>query len=213
MKINIKKLPFIIAIIISITLMLALITSYLNPVLFTIGLAKDGKYKAINTKLDWNNPTITYLPNAEPCPKDRLDIKKFEYIIAHPRRQNNGFLLAEKNILGQASCNDLDEFLELVKTKDLSIEGQNPNPDKFQNGKVQTSLQKWISTPIEERYYNPSRSDNVHSEDINDFKKLKKGMTDDQVNKIVGLADIGFGSGGGSLIQEVNSRMLSIKME
>jgi hypothetical protein len=52
MKINIKKPPFIIAIIISITLMLALITSYLNPVLFTIGLAKDGKYKAINTKLE-----------------------------------------------------------------------------------------------------------------------------------------------------------------
>jgi hypothetical protein len=177
-------------------ILLGLIISTINPILFTSGVAKENGYKAINTKIDFFKPTITYLLNSNPCPKERSDVLDFEYIILHPDRMWYGLFESKSNILGIAKCTDLDEFLELVKTKDLSIEGQNPNPDKFRNGKTKTSLQREFEVPEEERYYNAGRSSNVHKENIEDFKKLKKGMNWKEMYDTIGTPDIGFGSGG-----------------
>jgi hypothetical protein len=196
MKLNLKKILTVITVTILSIITITLSLSYFNPIFLTLGLAKEPGYYVINTKRDFINPTITYIKLENPCPFENIEGKYFEFAIAHPVRQNTGILIAKNNVLGTSLCKNLAEFKELAKTKDLSIKEQNPDKDKFQTDNIKSSLEEEYSVPNVERYYNPGRGDNKHSENLEDFKKLKKGMNFDELDATVGRADIGFGAEG-----------------
>jgi hypothetical protein len=198
LKLNYKKLLKNIVTGLLFLISVYFVYSTLNPLQFTTGVFKEDNYKGINTKLNPINPTVTYLFSQDPCPKDKPEIKEFDYLVIHPDRQLTGLFKAINNVQGIALCENYQEFLEVVKTKDLSLEAENPDPVKFRNAKIKIFKKNdWFAQPITERYYNIPRSSEVkNSEDINDFKKLKIGMSNEEVEKIVGVGDMGWGKGG-----------------
>ncbi|MGL4757893.1 MAG: hypothetical protein ACRCXZ_01030 [Patescibacteria group bacterium] len=167
-----------------------LINSYNNPYDYTLGVAHEQGMIAINTKKDWFKPTFTVLFKENPCPKDRTDITKFEYIVVQAERKLNGYYYSTKNTLGIADCTVLEEFKKVTQSKDLTDPKQNPDHNKFKNEMVQGKNNSWYAQTEEDKYYNPIDTENVASKNIEDYKKLKIGMSYDQVSSIIGKCDM-----------------------
>jgi hypothetical protein len=197
-KLKLKTLNLLSIALISILIGIFIISidSTLNPIKYTNGISSEQGQKIIITKLDIFNPTVTLLFAENPCPNDRSDIKQFEYVISHPRRQLSGLFLAANNILGISNCENLNDFLEIVKTKDLSLNNENPDVNRFRN-KLSSGISKktWFDQTEEERYYNPIDTENEAPKNIEEYKKLKIGMSWEEVIKTIGKCDMIIGTG------------------
>jgi hypothetical protein len=190
-KLNFKKI--LLTTIFSIILLISifLIDSTFNPIKYTSGIAQESGFKQIVTKRDFYSPTITILFADNPCPNERPEIKEFEYLIVHPNREWSGLYIAKENILGLSRCENLKEFLEFVTTKDLSLESENPDSNKFRNSKVkQKKPNNWFEQTQADKYYNPIDTESYTSKNLIDYIKLKKGMSWDEVKKIIGNCDM-----------------------
>jgi hypothetical protein len=190
-KLNLKKITLIVLGILLLTVLGYLVYSTLNPYQFTFGISKEKDIKAFNTKLSINTPTLTVIFKDNPCPIERKDVTEFEFIIFHPLREITGLYNSRQGILGLSDCTNYPEFSNLVKSKDLSLESENPDPKKY---KVSTLKPKtpnnWFEQTESEQYYNPVDTENTPSKDLNVYKQLKKGMLFEQVKAIIGKCDM-----------------------
>jgi hypothetical protein len=195
-NLNPKKILSIIPIVILLLISIFLIDSTNNPIKYTSGIAKEVGLKQIITKRDFISPTITILFADNPCPSERPEIKEFEYLISHPARLWSGLYISKDNILGLTRCEYLSEFLEIVKTKDLSADSENPDSSKFRNTKIKTKKpSNWFEQTEDEKYYNPIDTENEAPKSVLEYKKLKIGMSWESVKSITGNCDMTIGKG------------------
>jgi hypothetical protein len=175
------------------------ILAYISPNNFLTGVSKDSSnYKYYVTKRDFFNPILTFTYSTNPCGEPSRE--EFGYAVIRLEKQITGFYKLSKFSEGRASCKNYSKFLETIKTKDLSNQDQNPDSEKFLTEGVpikENPDEKDIYLDkTGEGYYHPPRGQNAHSENLDDFRKLKVGMTNEEVLAIVGDGDIGTGSGG-----------------
>ena len=151
---------------------------------YSVGAVPNIQSQVFQSKFDLFNPKYTVLLQLDP-----QNGKQGGYIVPLKRSWLVWWEVDKENIV-QINSNGIT-FDELVKTaKDNDLTKTNPKPDNIStDGQPKDGYKSTANLTNEELYFSPPENRLGKQRNIDDFKKLKIGMSNIETKKIVGISD------------------------